>query len=217
MDDRAALRDDGIAQPTAGEGPVLVAITGASGTRYGLRLVQVLAGPQLRLEVGLIVSQAGRLVMEHEMGISAAPEAGFLNQQLDAETLSRVTVYRPEDLGASYSSGSRQFRALVIAPCSVNSLAAIAAGITLNLIHRLADVALKERRPLILVPREAPLSITHLENMLNLARKGVIILPASPAFYHRPATVDEVVDFVVGKILDQLGLRHELYRRWQMR
>ena len=195
--------------------PILMAITGASGSIYGLRLVEALAGPDLRIPVGLVVSRAGRLVMEHELGIPAAPDAGLLEERVDPETLGRVTLFAPEDLAAPFSSGSRRFSALVIVPCSMNTVAAVAAGLTLNLIHRLADVALKERRTLILVPREAPMSVTHLENLLSLARKGVVILPASPAFYHRPARIDDLVDFLAGRILDQLGLDHKLYRRWQ--
>jgi flavin prenyltransferase len=196
-------------------GPILVAITGASGSIYGLRLVETLAGPLFRKPVGLVVSRAGRFVMEQELGISAAAGTGFLEGRLDPELLSRVTLFSPDDLGASYASGSQRFEALVIVPCTMNTAAAIAAGITLNLVHRLADVALKERRPLILVPREAPVSVTHLENLLDLARKGAIVLPASPAFYHRPEAIGDLVNFVVGKILDQLGLEHELYQRWQ--
>lgn len=195
--------------------PILVAITGASGSIYGWKLLETLAGAPLEIPVGLVVSRAGRLVMEHELGIPAAAEEDILAGRFDRKTLSRITVYDPDALGAPFSSGSRRFKALVIAPCTMNTVAAIASGITLNLVHRLADVALKEKRPIILVPRETPFSVTHLENLLSLAGKGVVVLPASPAFYHKPASLEDMSGFIVGKILDQLGLEHQLYRRWQ--
>ena len=195
--------------------PILVAITGASGSIYGWKLLELLAGPSFKIPVGLVVSRAGRLVMEHELGVPAAAGEDFLAGRLDRETLSRIRVYDPDDMGAPFSSGSRRFRALVVAPCTMNTVAAVASGITLNLVHRLADVALKEKRPLILVPRETPFSVTHLENLLSLARKGITVLPASPAFYHKPASLEDMSRFIVGKVLDQLGLDHQLYERWQ--
>ena len=195
--------------------PILVAVTGASGSRYGLRLAEVLAGPECGREVGLIVSPAGRQVMEHEAGPLPFPDAGFPLGFLSPDARHRITVFPPDDMAVAYSSGSRRFHALVVAPTSMNTVAAVAHGITLNVIHRLADVALKERRSLILVPREAPFSVTHLENLLSLARKGAVILPASPAFYQRPERLEDMVDFIAGRVLDQLGIDHDLYRRWK--
>jgi len=194
---------------------ILIGITGASGSIYGLRLLETLAGAPFNLPVGLVISSAGRLVMSHELGIKAAADEDLLATRFEASVQPRITIYRPEDMAAACASGSNRFKALVVAPCSMNTVAAIAAGITLNLIHRLADVALKEKRPLILMPRETPMSATHLENMLNLANKGVTILPAAPGFYHQPATVGDMVNFMVGKVLDQLGMDHELYGRWE--
>ncbi len=195
--------------------PILVAITGASGSHYGLRLVETLAGPSCGRRVGLIVSPAGRQVMEHEAGDPAYPDAGFPLGFFPPEARDRITVYPADDMALAFSSGSRRFRALVVVPASMNTVAAVAHGITLNVIHRLADVALKERRPLIMVPREAPFSVTHLENLLSLARKGAVILPASPAFYQKPETLDDMVNFMAGRIMDQLGLDHDLYVRWK--
>jgi len=196
--------------------PVLVAVTGASGSVYGLRLARALAEPPRNHKVGLIVSPSGRKVMEHELGpgAGAGGGAGLPESYFPREISDRVTGIPADHMASAFASGSRRFRALAIVPASMNTVAAVAHGITLNLIHRLADVALKERRPLIVVPREAPLSTTHLENLLALARKGVIVLPAAPAFYHRPRTVGDMVDFVVGRVLDQLREPHDLYRRW---
>jgi 4-hydroxy-3-polyprenylbenzoate decarboxylase len=195
--------------------PILVAITGASGSLYGLRLAETLASPSCGREVGLIVSSSGLQVMEHEVGPRSPRDGSLPGAFFPPETRDRIAIFPADDMAVAFSSGSRRFQALVIAPASMNTVAAVAHGITLNLIHRLADVALKERRPLIMVPREAPFSVTHLENLLALARKGVIVLPASPAFYHRPRTLDDIVDFLVGRILDQLGIDHDLYRRWK--
>lgn len=194
--------------------PILVAVTGASGSIYGLRLAATLAAAPLNLEVGLVVSPSGLKVMEHELGPDAARGGRLPESFFSPEAERRITRIPPDDMAAAFASGSRRFRALVIAPASMNTVAAVAHGITLNLIHRLADVALKERRALVMVPREAPFSVTHLENLLGLARKGVIVLPAAPAFYHRPRNLDDMVDFVVGRILDQLQVPHDLYRRW---
>jgi len=195
--------------------PILVAITGASGSRYGLRLAETLASPPCNRQVGLIVSPTGLRVMEHEVGVPCPRDRALPNSFFPPETGERITAYPADDMAVAFSSGSRRFQALVIVPSSMNTVAAVAHGITLNLIHRLADVALKERRTLIMVPREAPFSVTHLENLLGLARKGVIVLPAAPAFYHRPRTLDDMVNFLVGRILDQLGQDHDLYPRWE--
>ncbi len=195
--------------------PILVAITGASGSRYGLRLVEALTAPACDRRVGLIVSPSGRKVMEHEAPPPGDRDAPFPLGFFSPEARERITVYPADDMAMAFSSGSRRFQALAVVPASMNTVAAVAHGITLNVIHRLADVALKERRSLVMVPREAPFSVTHLENLLALARKGAVILPASPAFYQKPETLDDMVNFMAGRVLDQLGLGHDLYRRWQ--
>jgi len=174
---------------------ILVGVTGASGTVYALRLLEVLKG--LGIEAVPVVSEGARKVM-------AAENPGELPEGALDET----------QLEAPFASGSHPFDAVVVVPCSMKTLAAIAAGYASNLITRSADVALKERRTLVLVPRETPLNAIHLENMLKLARLGAVILPAMPAFYPRPESVEEMVDFVVGKILDSLGIENSLYRRW---
>jgi len=177
----------------------VVALTGCSGIRYGVRLLEVIKG-----EVTLIVSETAKRIMEYETGI-------------DMEHLSSMAdqVYEDADLFAPLSSGSRSFEAMIIIPCSASTLAKIACGIADTLITRTAAVALKEERRLILVPRETPLSAVMIENELRLARLGVTILPANPGFYHSPESIEDIIDFVVGKVLDQLGQGHSLYRRWK--
>lgn len=173
---------------------VVVAITGASGAAYGTRLLQVLRDNKIKTIC--IVSKAAELILKHE------------GEELPGK------CYEEEDIEAPLSSGSYKFDAMVIAPCSMKTLAAVANGYASNLITRCADVAIKEGRKLILVPRETPLSSIHLENMLKLAGTGVVILPAMPAFYPRPEKLQDLVDFVVGKVLDSLGIENELYWRW---
>lgn len=181
---------------------IIVGITGASGSIYGVRLLEILN--EASLETHLVVSAAGKLVVEHECGISC--------NQLPARA---AKTYNVDDLTAPIASGSFSARAMVIAPCSMRTLGLIANGIADNLIVRAAECVLKEGRKLILVPREAPLTAIHLENMLKLARLGVHILPASPGFYHLPATLAEAIDMVVGKICDLLGVEHRLFKRWE--
>lgn len=176
----------------------VVAITGCSGVVYGARLLEVLKGDKV-----LIVSETGKQILEQEAG---KKYAGLKN--------SADETYEDQDLFAPISSGSQLFDAMIIVPCSQSTLAKIASGIADTLITRVAAVALKEGRRLILVPRETPLSAVMLENELKLSRLGVTILPASPAFYHSPKKTGDLVDFIVGKVLDQLGQNHRLYRRW---
>lgn len=176
----------------------VVAITGCSGIRYGVRLLETLDG-----RISLIVSRTGEKIMRHEMG-------------LDRESLSPLVenTYEDDDLFAPLSSGSHQFEAMVIVPCSASTMGKLACGIADTLITRTAGVALKEGRKLILVPRETPMSSIMIENELRLSRCGATILPASPGFYHSPESIDDLVDFIVGKVLDQLHQKHRLYRRW---
>lgn len=194
---------------------VTLAFTGASGMPYGVRLLECLIGAGVR--VYLIYSQVAQVVARQEMDLSlpgrAAEAQAWLSERFHAQP-DQLRVFGREEWYAPVASGSNPADAMVICPCTMGTLAAIAAGLAENLIQRAADVMLKERRPLILVPRETPLSAIHLENMLNLARAGAVILPANPGFYHRPATVQALVDFVVARVLDQLGIPNALIPRW---
>src|SRR3954462_12566808 len=194
---------------------VTLAMTGASGMPYGVRLLECLLGAGIR--VNLLFSQAAQIVASQEMDLALPARAK------DAEKFfcSRFNVppgqllaYGREEWFAPVASGSNPAYAMVVCPCSMGTLAAIAAGMSVNLIQRAADVTLKETRKLVLVPRETPLSAIHLENMLKLSRAGAIILPATPAFYHREHTVQALVDFVVARILDQIGVEHAFMPRW---
>jgi 4-hydroxy-3-polyprenylbenzoate decarboxylase len=193
---------------------VFVALTGASGSVYGLRLVEQLC--LSGIAVTFSSSCSGTQVCREETGLDLSGDLDKATQRLYAhlEVESGVEMVHPDDLFCRVASGSAAPDAMVVAPCSMGTLARIACGISGNLIERCADVMLKERRPLLLLPRETPLSDIHLENMLKLSRAGARIIPAMPAFYHKPLTVIDLVDFVVGKLLDQLGVEHELYRRW---
>jgi len=191
---------------------VFLGITGASGAPYAARLVEALV--QADCEVGISASRAGIEVLATELYGSArlSPDetmARFLEHAGGAATL-----YDPQDWRAPYASGSAKVDGYVICPCSMGTLGTIASGAMSNLIHRAASVALKEGRKLVLVPRETPLSTIHLENMLTLRRAGAVILFAAPGFYHGAETVDDLVDFVVGRCLDQLGLENALVKRW---
>jgi len=196
-------------------GTVTLAFTGASGMPYGIRLLECLLRSPTR--VYLIYSQAAQIVARQEMNLPlparASEAAAFLSQRF-ASGNGQLEVFGREEWFAPVASGSNPADAMVICPCTMGTLAAVASGLSDNLIERAADVMLKEKRPLILVPRETPLSTIHLENMLRLSRAGATILPANPGFYHHPDSVDGVVDFVVARILDQLGIAHELMPRW---
>lgn len=206
----------------------VVAITGASGAVYGLRLT----GELLKRgdDVELVISPSGFLLLKEELGIECAGKdassavmayikkrgGGARAEKGGAKTAAgTLRLHASDDLTASIASGSSLKRAMVVCPCSMGTLARIAAGISGNLIERAADCVLKERGTLVLVPRETPLSSIHLENMLKLSRMGAVILPAMPAFYTHPGTVDDMVDFVVGKTLDILGVENSLYKRWK--
>ena len=193
---------------------IFVALTGASGSMYGLRLAE-----QLSLngfQVTFSASCSGTIVCREETGLDLSGDLDKALQRLydHLEINSGIRLVHPDDLFCGAASGSSAPDALVVCPCSMGTLARIASGTSGNLIERGADVMLKERRPLLLVPRETPLSDIHLENMLKLSRAGARIIPAMPAFYGRPESVLDLVDFVVGKILDQLGIENDLYKRW---
>jgi len=194
-----------------------VGITGASGHAYAARLVRALA--ESGQEVGLSVTEAGAKVLRHELGVDAGSRgerlAGGLAGWLGADAARSVRAYPSDAIDAPASSGTALVGGAILCPCSMGTLARIAAGFSSNLVERAADVALKEGRKLVLVPRETPLSPIHLENLLRMARLGAVVLPAMPGFYHRPKTVDDLVDHVVGKILDRLGVEHALGRRWE--
>ena len=186
-------------------------MSGASGAPYALRLMQALAAAGCSLQI--CVSDNGVLVLQHELELEDDGRDGVVAAFLERAGAS-AQVYAPDDLAAPASSGSSSPDAVVVCPCSVACAAHIALGTTRTLIHRAADVALKERRPLVLVPRETPLSAIHLENMLRLTRAGAVIMPASPGFYNRPTRIEELVDFVVARVLDQLGVENTLAIRW---
>jgi 4-hydroxy-3-polyprenylbenzoate decarboxylase len=190
--------------------PLVVAITGASGAPYAVRLLERLLAARRRL--WLIVSAHGHRLLRTEAGIDGS---AALRERLGAGLWDElVTPCDDGDRGAAPASGSARTSGMVICPCSMATLAAVALGTSRSLIERAADVALKERRPLLLVPRETPLSLIHLENMLRVTRAGAVVMPAAPGFYHRPARIDDLVDFVVARILDHLGVDQTLVPRW---
>lgn len=190
--------------------PLVVAVTGASGAPYAVRLLRALVGAER--PVWLIVSAHGFRLLETEVGL-ASLEA--LREEIGAEGWDRwVTVFDDRDRGARPASGSARTAGMVICPCSMGTLAAVSQGTSRSLVERAADVALKERRPLLLVTREMPLSAVHLENMLRVTRAGAVVLPAAPGFYHRPTGIDDLVDFVVARVLDLLDVDHAVGRRW---
>jgi 4-hydroxy-3-polyprenylbenzoate decarboxylase len=190
--------------------PVVVAITGASGAPYAVRLLRALVAS--RRQVQLIVSSHGFRLLETELGIASL---GALREAVGAGEWDHVVkVFDDADRGAAPASGSSLNAGMIVCPCSMGTLSAIAVGASRSLVERAADVALKERRPLVLVPRETPLSAIHLENMLRVTRAGAVVLPASPGFYHRPSRIEDLVDFIVARVLDHLGVEHDLARRW---
>ena len=189
----------------------VVGITGASGAVYGVRLTETLLA--MGHSVHLVVSTAGWRVFKEELGFVASDREGFLNEQFKGYPGS--LLYHPvADIGASIASGSFRVEGMIIMPCSMGTLSAVANGTSDNLMTRAADVMLKEGRPLVLVPRETPLHAIHLENMLQLARLWVRIIPAMPAFYQGPQSMDDLIDFMVGKVLDSFHIEHYLFRRW---
>lgn len=190
--------------------PVVMAVTGASGAPYGIRLLQQLVAARRR--VSLIVSAHGLRLLRTETDVE---DLAGLRAEVGAKAFDAcVTVFDDADRGAAPASGSAPSAGMVICPCSMGTVAAIAAGTSRSLVERAADVALKERRTLVLVPRETPLSAIHLENLLRVTRAGAVVLPASPGFYHRPHRIEDLVDFVVARVLDHLQVEHALVARW---
>jgi 4-hydroxy-3-polyprenylbenzoate decarboxylase len=189
--------------------PVVLAVTGASGAPYAVRLLEVLA--RNRIPVWLIVSSHGWRLLGVEAGLV---DEGALRSATGGDW-SSVKVYSDEDRGAPPASGSTKSSGMVICPCSMGTVAAIAAGTSRSLVERAADVALKERRRLVLVPRETPLSLIHLRNLTAVTEAGAVVLPAAPGFYHRPTQIAQLIDFIVQRVLDQLALEIEVAPRWQ--
>jgi len=185
---------------------IVLCITGASGSIYGYRLLEVLYNMDFHLD--LIISTAGAVVLKEELNLSLKDVK---------QKFPKVRLISERAIADRVASGSRliNYAGVLIAPCSMSTLGCIANGINQNLIHRVSETALKEKVPLVLIIREAPYSLIHLENMLKVAKAGAVILPASPAFYHKPKSVEEMVDFVVGKALDCLRIEHNLYKRWK--
>ena len=181
---------------------LVIAITGATGAVYGVRLLQQLAATK-GIETHLVISDAANLTLHQEVGM----------QRRDVEALADV-VHRNRDVGASIASGSFQSDGMIVAPCSMKTLAAVALGLSDNLIARAADVVLKERRRLVLMVRETPFNLAHLRNMTAVTEMGGIIFPPLPSFYHRPATIEEMVDHTVARVIDLFGVEHTLAPRW---
>lgn len=193
---------------------IALALTGASGMPYALRLLEQLI--KAGAHVYLMYSQAAQIVAKQEIDLTLgrASEAQVYFSERFGTAAGQLRVFGREEWFAPIASGSNPADAMVVCPCTMGTLAAIAAGLSDKLIERAADVMLKEKRKLVLVPRETPLSAIHLRNMLTLANAGALILPANPGFYHRPQSLDDLVDFIVARILDHLGIAHALMARW---
>jgi 4-hydroxy-3-polyprenylbenzoate decarboxylase len=194
---------------------ITLAITGASGAAYALRLLELLVQHDLR--VFILISEAARIVLETEEGITLPQDpqqtAVFLQKRFSAAD-GQLSVFGPDEWTAPVASGSGAPKQMIVCPCTMGTLAAIAMGASDNLLERAADVIIKERGTLIIVPREMPYSSIHLENMLKLSRMGVTILPASPSFYNKPQKISDLIDSVVGRVLDHAGIEHRLQSRW---
>ena len=198
--------------------PVIVAISGASGTIYGIRLLQFLLENNYKVE--LVISESASKVACEEINLNLSPSPEILKEQVLSYLFNKnhsvlLNVWSHDDIAASISSGSYRTSGMIIIPASMGTIGAIASGTSDNLITRAADVCLKERRKLILVPREMPFSTIHLENLTRLSIAGAIITPACPGFYHAPKDLNDAIDFVVGKVLDLIGIDHSLFKRWR--
>jgi 4-hydroxy-3-polyprenylbenzoate decarboxylase len=199
-------------------GDIVVAMTGASGAPYGVRLLEVLlrAGKTVRLTISPAATQVLAAELDRPVSLDRFDPVALLGPAAGSLDLSRLTYHHYRDFRAGIASGSFLTGGMVICPCSMGTAAAVANGLSENLIHRAADVHLKERRKLILVPRETPLGVVQLRNLTTLAEAGAVVLPAMPAYYTRPQTVSDLVDFVVARVCDQLGVSHDLAKRWGM-
>ena len=194
---------------------IAVAITGASGALYATRTLAALLSRGMHVE--LVISDYGRRLLHDELGEKATLERlmPYLAEKYGADVeRGTINLHSNRDLGATIASGSHGCRGMVIVPCSMKTLAAVAHGLSRNLVERAADVMLKERRPLVIVPRETPMSLMQLRNMVSCAEAGAILMPAMPAFYQMPQTLDHLADFMAGKILSALGFDHDLYPMW---
>ena len=181
---------------------ILIAITGASGVIYGVELLKALKN--LNIETGLLISDPAKIVIKYELG-----------KDIEEITSLADHYYESNEIDSSINSGSCKFDSMIIIPCSMKTVSAIANGYASNSITRAADVALKERRDLVLVPRETPLRDVHLENMFRISKEGGIILPAMPGFYHNPESIEDITHFIVGKVLDVLKIDNEMFKRWE--
>jgi 4-hydroxy-3-polyprenylbenzoate decarboxylase len=194
---------------------ITLAITGASGSAYALRLLECLVAANY--QVYLLCSSAARIVFDTEVGVKipGSPDAAssFFIEKLNAQP-EQIIVFGKEQWFSPVASGSAAPKQMIVCPCSVGTLASIAHGISDNLIERAADVVIKERGQLILVPRETPFSTIHLQNMLSLSQQGVTIMPACPGFYHQPKEINDLIDFMIGRILDHIGLEQSIMPRW---
>jgi 4-hydroxy-3-polyprenylbenzoate decarboxylase len=194
---------------------ITVGISGASGAIYAQRLlVQLEESDEVR-EVNLVVSGPARRVIADELDISPTADAEQMVAEMLGRRSAKVTIYHPGDIGAAIASGSYPVDAMAIIPCSASTLGVLASGSSRNLLHRAADVCLKEGRRLVIVPRETPLSTIHLDNMLRLRQAGAMIVPAMPAFYHRPASIVSMVDHFIYRVMDHLGVSHSQETAWQ--
>jgi len=194
---------------------ITIGVTGASGAIYAQRLLDRLASNEAVERIELVMTQAGIRVVNEELGLNVAGSDRRVVESFLGRDVEKVIVHSANDIGASIASGSHLSDAMVILPCSMGSLAAIAHGVTRDLVHRAADVIIKENRLLIIVPRETPLNAIHLENMLKLARMGVRIIPAMPSFYHFPKSIDDLIEHFTHRLLDHLGVPHEQETRWE--
>ncbi len=193
---------------------ITVAITGASGAIYALRTLRALL--MREVEVDVVISEFGWMLLRDEVGFEGKQQnfGGFI-QELYGVSVNNMALHPLKDLAATLASGSAQSDGMVVVPCSMKTLASIAHGLSRNLIERAADVALKEHRKLIIVPRETPMNLIQLRNMVAVAEAGAVVVPAMPAFYQKPETFDDLADFVVGRILSLLGIEHDLYPAWE--
>ncbi|MBQ4837534.1 flavin prenyltransferase UbiX [Pseudoalteromonas luteoviolacea] len=195
--------------------PITLAFSGASGAPYGLRLLEVLVA--LDYQVYVLISSAARVVLDTESNVKLSGNEAKATEQLSALCNAKdgqIQVFGKDNWFSPVASGSAAPKKMVVCPCSAGSVSAIALGASDNLLERAADVVIKERGQLILVPREAPFSPIHLENMLKLSQLGVTIMPAAPGFYHQPQSIEDLVDFMVARILDHLNIEHNLAKRW---